>query len=116
MNVSAMCLYNCNQFILHAIKGVEGSGIYLTAIKRYWCSYPMISSVLDNSLLLAKEILPADFLRLLIAGLVLFPARFANWLLSLSVGRTMTKICRLIGSGSLSRATNSSFMAGCHGK
>ena len=38
---------------------------------------------------------------------------FANWPLLLEVGRTMTKICRLIiGSGSLSKATNCCFWTG----
>ena len=50
---------------------------------------------------------PADFLRMLICWTAAISMlAFANWLLSLEFGRTMTEIRRLIGSGSLSKATN----------
>ena len=57
----------------------------------------MMSSVLRPIAFLG--ILPANFIRTLICW-------SANWPLSLAVGRTMTKIRSLLGSGSLSKATN----------
>ena len=112
MIVSTTSVYNCNRFVLNASHrsyspGVEGFGIYSTAIKRYLCSYTMMSSVLKHALLLGTGLLQAVFLRIFIyCTAAVFLLAFANWPFSLAVDRTMTKILWLIGSCSLSRATN----------
>ena len=72
-----------------------------------------MSSILVHSLLLAKGILPVDFLRMPICWTAaVFLLVFANWPLSLAVARALTKTGRLIGGGSLSKATNWSFWKG----
>ena len=66
----------------------------------------MMSSVIKHALLLGTGLLPAVFLRMFICcTAAVFMLAFVNWPLSLAVGRTKTKIRRLIESSSLSRTT-----------
>ena len=86
--------------------GVEVLATNSRVMKRYSCSYPMVSSVLDDSLLLTRRIFPADLLRVFICWTAaVFLLACAIWLLSHAVSRNMTKIRRLIGCASISRAT-----------
>ena len=118
MDVSATSIHNCYRFVLHASQrsyspGVEGSGNYSTAIKRYSCSYPIMSSVFKQVFLMGTGLLLVVFLPMFTCcKAVVFMLAFASWLLSLVVGPTMTKIRKLIGSGGLSRATNWGFLDG----
>ena len=93
-----MSVQHCNRFVLRSSQrgyspGVEGYGNYLTAIKRYSCSYPMMSGILTHALLLGTKLLPEVFLHLLICcTAAVFMLTFANWPLSLVVGQTMNKV------------------------
>ena len=111
MNFSATFMHKCNRFFLHARKrsyspGVEGYGfdsdqevlvlfphdvLRNQAYAPIWCR--TAAGGLPSYICCTSEIL-------------IIMVAFANWPLLLAVGRTITKIQRLIGSSCLSRTTN----------